>query len=238
VNLLVVGDSLCFHGPVGPLAADDPRLWHSVTASALEGSSELIAGFGWTARDAWWAVTGDPRFWAALARADVLVLAVGGMDTLPSPLPTYLREGLRFLRPDALRRRVRAAYLTAQPHLARLLGGRPVALPAHLTERYLDDCVRAVRALRPGLPVVGMVPPVHRAAVYGYVHSGRPAGEAAVRRWAQRHEVPLLDLPSLIGAHVRGGHGNPDGIHWGFDAHRAVGQAMADTVRHLDPANP
>ncbi|EWM13018.1 LOW QUALITY PROTEIN: hypothetical protein KUTG_03322, partial [Kutzneria sp. 744] len=182
--------------------------------------------------------TGDPRFWAALARADVLVLAVGGMDTLPSPLPTYLREGLRFLRPDSLRRRARALYLAAQPHLARLLGGRPVALPAHLTERYLDDCVRAVRALRPGLPVVGMVPPVHRAAVYGYVHSGRPAGEAAVRRWAGRHGVPLLDLPSLIGAHVRGGHGNPDGIHWGFDAHRAVGQAVADTVRHLDPVNP
>jgi lysophospholipase L1-like esterase len=238
VNLLVVGDSLCFHGPVGPLAADDPRLWHSVAASSLGGGSELIAGFGWTARDAWWAVTGDPRFWAALARTDVLVLAVGGMDTLPSPLPTYLREGLRFLRPDALRRRVRAVYLGAQPHLARLLGGRPVALPAHLTERYLDDCVRAVRALRPGLPVVGIVPPVHRAAVYGYVHSGRPAGEAAVRRWALRHEVPLLDLPSLTGAHVRGGQGNPDGIHWGFDAHRAVGEALADTVRHLDPANP
>ncbi|MFC0547633.1 diglucosylglycerate octanoyltransferase [Kutzneria chonburiensis] len=236
MNLLVVGDSLCFHGPVGPLAADDPRLWHSVAASSLGGSSELIAGFGWTARDAWWAVTGDPRFWAALARADVLVLAVGGMDTLPSPLPTYLREGLRFLRPDALRRRVRAVYLGAQPWLSRL--GGPVALPAHLTERYLDDCVRAVRTLRPGLPVVGMVPPVHRAAVYGYVHSGRPAGEAAVRRWALRHEVPLLDLPSLIGEHVRGGHGNPDGIHWGFDAHRAVGQAMADTVRHLDPVNP
>ena len=236
MNLLVLGDSLCFHGPVGPLAADDPRLWHSVAASSLGGSSELIAGFGWTARDAWWAVTGDPRFWAALARADVLVLAVGGMDTLPSPLPTYLREGLRFLRPDALRRRVRAAYLAAQPWLSRL--GGPVALPAHLTERYLDDCVRAVRALRPGLPVVGMVPPVHRAAVYGYVYSGRPAGEAAVRRWALRHEVPLLDLPSLIGAHVRGGHGNPDGIHWGFDAHRAVGQALADTVRHLDPVNP
>ncbi|GAA3437393.1 diglucosylglycerate octanoyltransferase [Kutzneria kofuensis] len=238
MKLLVLGDSLCFHGPVGPLAADDPRLWPSVAAASLGGSSELIAGFGWTARDAWWAVTGDPRFWAALAKADVLVLAVGGMDTLPSPLPTYLREGLRFLRPDSLRRRVRTAYLAAQPHLSRLLGGRPVALPPHLTERYLDDCVRAVWALRPGLAVVGIVPPVHHAAVYGYVHTGRAAGEAAVRRWARRHEVPLLDLPSLTGDHVRGGHGNPDGIHWGFDAHRAVGQALADTVRHLDPANP
>ncbi len=237
MNLLVVGDSLCFHGPVGPLAADDPRLWPSVAASSLGGVSELIAGFGWTARDAWWAVTGDPRFWAALARADVLVLAVGGMDTLPSPLPTYLREGLRFLRPDGLRRRVRAAYLAAQPYLSRLLDGRPVALPPRLTERYLGDCVRAVRALRPGLLVVGFVPPVHRAAVYGYVHTGRAAGEAAVRRWAARHDVPRLDVPARTGDHVRGGHGNPDGIHWGFEAHRAVGQALADMVRPGERVN-
>ena len=233
-QLLVFGDSLCFHGPEGPCAADDPRLWPNVAANALSGQADLVAGIGWTARDLWWSLTGDPRVWADLRRVDAVVLAVGHMDTLPSPLPTYLREGLRYLRPDALRRRVRAAYLAAQPHLSRLLGGRPVALPPHLTERYLGDCVRAVRALRPGLPVVGIVPPVHRASVYGYVHTGRAAGEAAVRRWAQRHEVPLLDLPLLTGEHVRGGHGNPDGIHWGFDAHRAVGQALADTVRHLD----
>ena len=55
-----------------------------------------------------------------------------------------------------------------------------------------------------------------------------------MRRWARQHDVPLLDLPGLTGDHVRGGHGNPDGIHWGFDAHRAVGQALADMVRHLD----
>src|SRR5206468_10275469 len=128
-------------------------------------------------------------------------------------------------------------FLAAQPWRSRLLRGRPVALPPHLTERYLDDCVRAVRTLRPGLPVVGFLPPVHRAAAYGYVHTGRPAGEAAVRRWALRHDVSLVDLPDVIGEHVRGGHGNPDGIHWGFDAHHAVGQALADTVRHLDHTN-
>ena len=47
--------------------------------------------------------------WAQLPKADVLVLAVGSMDTLPSPLPTYLREGLRYLRPDPLRRWVAGA---------------------------------------------------------------------------------------------------------------------------------
>ncbi|MBV9847113.1 MAG: SGNH/GDSL hydrolase family protein, partial [Kutzneria sp.] len=166
-RLLVVGDSLAFHGPLGPLPADDSRLWPNIAAAQLgTGRAELIAGFGWTARDAWWAVTGDPRFWAALPRVDVLVLAVGGMDTLPSPLPTYLRQGLRYLRPDGLRRQARTAYLGLQPLLATVLRGRPVALPPRLTGRYLDDCVRAVRAIRPGLPVVGMLPPVHRSPAY------------------------------------------------------------------------
>jgi lysophospholipase L1-like esterase len=73
--------------------------------------------------------------------------------------------------------------------------------------------------------------------VYGYVHTGRAAGEAAVRRWAARYDVPLLDVPALTGDHVRGGHGNPDGIHWGFEAHRAVGQALADMVRHGERVN-
>jgi hypothetical protein len=39
--------------------------------------------------------------------------------------------------------------------------------------------------------------------------------------------VALLDLPALVGDHVLGGHGNPDGMHWGWDAHAAVGAACA-----------
>ncbi|MCP2165129.1 diglucosylglycerate octanoyltransferase [Goodfellowiella coeruleoviolacea] len=228
MELLIFADSLAFHGPAGPLPADDPRLWPNIAAAALGARVELAAGFGWTARDAWWALTGDPRVWAALPRADVLVLAVGSMDTLPSPLPTYLREGLRYLRPDRVRRLARRTYLAAQPTLARISGGRPVALPPRLTVRYLADCVRAVRAIRPGLPVIGVVPSVHRADAYAQVHTGRAAGERAVRAWAAATPgVTLLDLPELVGDHVRGGHGNPDGMHWGWAAHQRVGEAVA-----------
>ncbi len=98
--LLVVADSPAFHGPERPEPADEPRLWPNVAAAALGGRAELVAGFGWSARDAWWALTRDPRVWALLPRIDALVLGVGSMDTLPSPLPTPLREGLRYVRPD------------------------------------------------------------------------------------------------------------------------------------------
>jgi hypothetical protein len=39
--------------------------------------------------------------------------------------------------------------------------------------------------------------------------------------------VPQLDLLPLTRDHVLSGQGNPDGIHWGWPAHKAVGTAMA-----------
>jgi hypothetical protein len=234
--LLVLGDSLAFHGPERPEPADEPRLWPNVAAAALGGRAELAAGTGWTARHAWHALTSDPRVWAALPSIDALVLGVGGMDTLPSPLPTALRELIPVLRPEPLRRTVRAAYLRAQPVLARtfaatLPGGGPVALPPRLTVGYLERCRSAVLAVRPRLPVVAALPPPHRAGCYASVHPGRPAGERATREWARAAGVALLDLHALVAGHVLGGHGNPDGIHWGWEGHAAVGAACAALVR-------
>jgi lysophospholipase L1-like esterase len=232
-TLLVFGDSLSFQGPDGPRPADDERLWPNLAAAALGGRVELFARSGWTARDAFWALAGDPRVWTQLPKADVLVLAVGSMDTLPSPLPTYLREGLRYLRPEPLRRWARNRYLAAQPWLARATRGQPVTLPPVLTVRYLDQILGAIRTLRPDLPAVGVLPPVHRASSYGYVHTGRRRGAAAIRAWGDRTGVPLLDLAALVGDHVRAGRGNPDGIHWGWEAHELVGKAMAEEIGAL-----
>lgn len=234
--LLVLGDSLSFHGPERAEPADDPRLWPNVAAAGLGGRAELVAGIGWTARHAWHALTHDPRVWTLFPHVDALVLAVGGMDTLPSPLPTALRELIPALRPDGLRRAVRTGYRRAQPRLARVFaaalpGGGPVALPPHLTVRHLGMCRDAVLAIRPGIPVVAVLPPVHRAADYGGVHRGRPAAERATRAWAARTGTDLLDLERLVGEHVLAGRGNPDGMHWGWDAHRDVGRACAGLLR-------
>ncbi|MDN5859110.1 MAG: SGNH/GDSL hydrolase family protein [Pseudonocardia sp.] len=233
--LLVLGDSLAFHGPERAEPADHPLIWPNIAAAALGGRAELVAGIGWTARHAWQAVTGDPRLWAVVPRTDALVLGVGGMDTLPSPLPTAVRELIPALRPEPLRRAVRTGYLAAQPWLARgfarLPGGGPVALPPRLTVAYLERCRRAVLALRPGIPVVAIVPPLHRSAAYGEVHAGRAAADVATRAWAAAHAVGVLDLPLLVGEHVRSGAGNPDGMHWGWAGHTAVGRACAEVVR-------
>ncbi|MEV1291583.1 diglucosylglycerate octanoyltransferase [Pseudonocardia sp. NPDC049635] len=234
-DLLVVADSLAFHGPDRPYPADEARLWPNVAAGHLGGGVELVARAGWTARHAWAAITGDPRVWAALPRVDAVVLGVSGMDSLPSPLPTALRELIPVLRPPSLRRLVRSGYRRAQPllapALARLPGGGPATLPPRLTVQYLERCRAGVHALRPELPVVAMLPSVHRAADYGLAHPHRAATEAAIRAWAAAAPaVSLLDVASLVAAHVLGGHGNPDGMHWGWAAHRDVGTALAAVV--------
>ena len=112
---------------------------------------------------------------------------------------------------------------------ARVLpGGGPVALPPRLTVHHLELCRQAVTAVRPDIPVVAALPSVHRAAGYGHVHTGRSAAERATRAWAAAHpDVTLLDVAALVSRHVLGGHGNPDGVHWGWDAHAAVGNALA-----------
>jgi diglucosylglycerate octanoyltransferase len=235
-TLLVLADSLAFHGPERAEPADDPRLWPNVAAAALGGRAELVAGIGWTARHAWHALTHDPRVWAVMPRVDALVLGVGGMDTLPSPLPTALRELIPAVRPDGARRLVRSAYRRLQPTLAtafaRLLpGGGPVALPPHLTVRHLEQCRAAVLAIRPGIPVVAALPPVHRAAEYAQVHAGRPTAERATRAWAATRGVALMDLKALVAEHVLAGRGNPDGMHWGWAAHADVGRACAELLR-------
>jgi lysophospholipase L1-like esterase len=113
------------------------------------------------------------------------------------------------------------------------LRGRPSALPTRLTVRYLDTAVSALRVLRPTLPVVGWLPSVHRAASYGQVHTTRARTAAAIARWAAEADVPVLDVPAHVGAHVLGGHGNPDGMHWGWEGHEVVGRAMASLLRPL-----
>jgi hypothetical protein len=232
---LVLGDSLSFHGPRTAHPADEPRLWPHVAAAALGGTADLHAGLGWTARHAWSAVRTDPRVWASVRHTDVLVLGVGGMDSLPSPLPTAVRELIPVLRPASVRARVREAYRAGHTRAttagARWAGGWPTALPASETVRYLELCRVAVTALRPDAPVVLLLPAVHRSAFYGGVHRRRSGHVAALRAWAGEHGVVTVDSAALVGEHVLTGRGNADGLHWGWEAHRAVGEAVAEAVR-------
>lgn len=229
--LLVIADSLAYFGPKGGLAADDPRIWPNLVAAELDWDVELVARIGWTCRDAHWALIGDPRVWAAVPRAGAVVFATGGMDSLPSPLPTALRELIRYVRPPALRRQVRTGYQWLQPRLSKL--GRPVALPPHVSVDYLEQSRNALAQLRPELPIVGVLPSVHDCEAYGRVHTGREPAVRALRAWSEKSGVPLVDLAEAVRDNIFHGESNPDGIHWGWEGHSAVARAMVKALAEV-----
>jgi hypothetical protein len=232
VTLLVVADSLAFHGPERGELSTRPELFPNVAAADLGTTADLVARRGRTARDAWWALTRDPLVYSVLLpRADAVLLAVGGMDYLPAVVPTYLREGIGYLRPPAIRRAARAAYQAVQPVGARVTGGRWRTLPQALTDAYLSRCVGGIRYYHPGVPVLGVLPPPHDAPLYGRVTAGHAPAVAAARAWGEREEVPMVDLASIVARHLAAGGGNPDGIHWSWQCHAEVGHAVAEAVR-------
>ncbi len=231
-RILFLADSLAYHGPSCPELLSEPRLFPNVTAQALEAEADIVAQVGWTARHVWRSLTRDPRVYSFLVpTADAVVLAVGGMDYLPTALPTHLREGIGYLRPRPLRRGIRYAYLAAQPRLARWTHGRIRAMPQALTDGYLAQCVKALRSLRPGLPIIGILPTPHRAAAFGYELGGHERAWAAARDWGTEHGVPMADLAAAVRPHLAVGRANPDGLHFGWDSHRDVGLELARVLK-------
>jgi lysophospholipase L1-like esterase len=230
-HVVVVADSLSFHGPERPELLTEPRLYPNVLAGLLGKDTRVVARLGWTARDAWWALTKDPYVYSVLLPgADVVVLAVGSMDQLPAALPTYLRTGLDYLRPGPLRRAAKRTYHRANPHLVRVANGRLRALPQRATDHYLTRCVTAVRALKPDTMVVGIVPPPFDAPFYGRVTTTHEPAVRAAKAWGAEHGVPLADLDAVIRPHLDAGTLNPDGMHWSWAAHADVGRALADLI--------
>jgi lysophospholipase L1-like esterase len=74
--------------------------------------------------------------------------------------------------------------------------------------------------------VVASIPSVHIAETYGKSHRWRDAMVAAITEWGRQHDVPIVDLKAAVGDEITSGRGNPDGIHWNFEAHRAVADSM------------
>ena len=234
-RLLVIADSLSFHGPKHAEPLDNPQLWANVAASGLGWDVDIFGRTGWTARDAWWALIRDPYLSSVLLpKADVVILAVGSFDQLPVIIPTYLRDGIAYLRPGSLRRATRKAYSLAQRYGVRVTRGSLRVLPQKATDRYLTRCVEAIRQLHPQIQIVGIVPHAHRSRYYGYVQAGHQEAVDAARAWGERLGVPMLDLDEVVSPEVRAGRGNPDGMHWDWPTHHAVGVTAEKLLRSLD----
>lgn len=228
VAVVVIADSLAFHGPERAEPLDEPRLWPNLLAERLGVQVEVFARQGWTARDAWWALSRDPRIWPLLPKAEAVLLATGGMDKLPTALPSYLRGGFSYLPNPRARDLARKAYLAVNPAVVRLTGGPFRTLGQRQTDAYHSRCVEALRALRPDLPIAGVI--VHDWASRYYPNNRtHAAATAATIAWGEREGVVLADWAAAVAPYLP--HGlNPDGMHLGWEAHAAVAAVTADVL--------
>lgn len=229
-RLLVLGDSLAFHGPAQAELLTHPGLFPNVLARLVDAEVDTIARLGWTTRDGWWALTKDPYVYSVLLpRADAVVLALGGSDTLPVSLPPYLRDGIAYLHPEPVRRVARRAYHFAHPHLVRALRGRRTALPVGRSMDYLTRCVEGIRYFHPALPVVTMDIGPYTSAHHG-AGGDNLAFNAALHAWGRAHAVPVAAVHPIVAPLLAAGDANPDGMHYSWTAHERIGAALAALV--------
>ena len=224
-HFLVIGDSLAFHGPERAVPPSDPRLYPQVAASHLGLTADVVAREGWTARDGWWALTKDPVVWGDyLPRADALLIGVGGMDQLPTAVPTWVRDSVPYIRHARVRRTAREALRSVTPPLARRVNGPFRTLPQAATDRFLTRIVQAVRYVRPGMPIALLGPAPWTGAYYPSTR-GHGAAVAAARSWAEAMEIAYVDVEPLVAPRLA--TCNADGLHWSWEVHALVGAAVA-----------
>ena len=232
-HLLVLGDSLAFHGPERIEVPTDGRLYPQVCAADLDARVDLLAREGWTSRDGWWALTKDPvAYGVYLPRADYVVVGLGGMDQLPASIPTWLRNSIPYVRPGGLRRRVRAVYRGLTPPIIRATKGAFRQVPQDVTDRYLTRTIEAIRAVRPDAGIALLGPSAYDSPYYPAQRHHESAVLAA-RHLSVRLGVPLVDPSPFVVPGLVDGSANPDGMHWSWSAHASVGHALAQALGSL-----
>lgn len=233
LRLVVLGDSTSFVDHRGPQLPTEPTLYPNVAARRLEAALDrpvdvvIVARAGTTVRDVHRTVTKDRHvMFDVLTGADAVVVAFGGFDHAPGGVPPMLDAMVPYLRPTAVRRRVRRAMTAAYPWIVRATAYRMTRTHPATFDSLYDDLFTHVRGLTRGAPGAALGPTSHHhAAWYGARHPQHARREAAQLAIADRHGYATRPVWDLVRPHVA--DLNPDGIHWPGLAHAAVGEAVA-----------
>jgi diglucosylglycerate octanoyltransferase len=231
-RLVVLADSLSFHGPEGPLPLADPRLYPNLLAADLSaGTGEpwhvsVVAQAGWGVREAWLALQRDVHLQQqVLLHADAVVLGLGSSDSLSTGVPRPVMAALHFLRPTGLRRRIRRSIDRHHHVLIALTGARVRYTPPSVYRHGWRKTVEALRLFAPEAALCAVSPAIHDGRYYAHRHPFLERFATETRSLAADLDVPLVDLAATLRPHLA--DFNPDGIHWSFPAHVDVARAMA-----------
>jgi diglucosylglycerate octanoyltransferase len=235
-RLVVLGDSLSFHGPEGPVPLDEPRTYPNVLGeqlSVLTGrpwAVDVWARAGWGVRELWLALQKDVHLQQQLLMpADAVVLAMGNADQLSVAVPRWVMMALPYLRPTSVRREVRRRIDHLHPAATRLTRGRWRYTPTDVIEHCWGKSIDAIRLFAGAdVPVIGVLPPLHRTTYYGGLTTHHAEVHEVFRRLGEARDVPMIDLAAIT--RDRLDQLNVDGAHWSWPIHELVGQQMATAI--------
>lgn len=229
-RLVVLADSTSFTDASGPQMPGHPGVYPTMLQKQLaeklgrDVDLTVVARAGTTVRDLWKTVTKDRHVqFDVLMGADAVVLGIGGFDHAPSGVPAVADAIVPFVRPAALRRRLRKALHGAYPIGVRLTQGRFERTAPSVFDRLYDRSCMVIRGLANGAAGVALGPTSHRSPYYGHIHPGHAAAEQRQLAIAERHGFATVPVWRLVEPHAD--QLNPDGIHWPEPAHRAVADA-------------
>jgi lysophospholipase L1-like esterase len=102
-------------------------------------------------------------------------------------------------------------------------------LPQLATDRYLTRIVQAVRAISGDIPIVTMTPSPYDSTYYPS-QKYHVAARASAFSWAASNGVPIVDIENHVLKGLASGSANPDGMHWSWETHELVGEAIANAI--------
>lgn len=241
LRILVLGDSLCFHGPDARLRTDDARMFPNVMAreiGAVSGrgaEAVVVARSGWNTRDLWELVTKDAWLQEReLPRADVVVIFGVGADALPVGVPTWAKDLIPRVPRQALRKRLRRLYFRHHSKLVRLTRAKMRMVPRRVTLDLWPRLVDMVRFYSDGAIVIACGCPPTSGLLHARVDPHSAAASDDLCRLAVAKDVPFVDMQALCDVSSF----NPDGIHWDYESHRRVGAALAEAVNQAMVPTP
>lgn len=236
VRLVVLGDSFAFTDERGPVLPGAASVWPTVLATSLgvglgvPVDVAVLASPARTVRDALDLVRKDRHVqFEVLARADAVVVALGSYDHAPIGVPAPVSALVPFVRPAAVRRRVRRSLHRAYPVLVRATGGRLSRTPWEAFASDYAALLAHVRSVAHGAAGVAVGPSSHQAAFYGRTHPRHGRRSAAQLALARAGGFATVDAWALVAGGPEGL--NPDGIHWHRGAHARVGTAISGLLR-------
>jgi hypothetical protein len=238
---VVIGDSLTFCDDVGPRKFNSPILYPSMVANRLSENLQepwrlaVLAKYSWSV---YWAerhIRSSPEAVRSLQEASLVVVALGGIDSVSVATPRGFgvtsfkkRPGQRLRENSLVKRLAFMLLLHGYSAAVRVFGGRFRHTPPRALRRSFRQLVALIRQSSPGTPIVWLLPSEGTLVAFG---GEVPFRDDVCRELADLTEangIPVVDSAKVV---REWGGVQPDGAHWPAPVHERMADAVFEVAR-------